>query len=265
MEWQNKASWLLLAAAMIIGALAISVGNAVLFVAGGAGGFLSRLARAMNRDTVPLDYGASWTTLFLSPFFGALVGWFGVALITVAVQPNINLLGDAFRVVDWYTPMAPATLAIAFLLGFSERFFDAVIGAVEGHAAKAGSGATVTGLVTTSPPPSRPPAGGAVRVPPSSPGSGAVGLRIDLVDTPITPVQPVSGKIVLGGPAATETGISLSVDNEHFAISPVALSIPAGGTEGEFDVVPKGSPAPSLVRVTARMGHTVVSDTIEYR
>ena len=131
MEWQNKAGWLILAALNIIAFLAVAAGRGTLFLAGAAGGFLSRLMRALNRDDVPLDYGASWTTLFLSPLLGALAGWFGVAIITLAADPRLNLLGEAFRLVQWDHPTGPATLAIAFLLGFSERFFDAVVGALE--------------------------------------------------------------------------------------------------------------------------------------
>jgi hypothetical protein len=50
MEWQNKASWLMLTAAIIILFLTVTVGNAELFLAGAAGGFLSRLARALKND-----------------------------------------------------------------------------------------------------------------------------------------------------------------------------------------------------------------------
>jgi hypothetical protein len=131
MEWQNKASWLILVALLIIGFLTVAAGHAVLFLAGGAGGFLSRVGRALRREQSPLDYGASWTTLFLSPLFGAIAGWFGIALITLAGRPEINLLGSAFALIRWSDPYAPWTLAIAFLLGFSERFFDAIVGAVE--------------------------------------------------------------------------------------------------------------------------------------
>lgn len=134
MEWQNKASWLILFALILIGFLTVAVGHSVLFLAGAAGGYVSRLMRALRREDVPLDYGASWTTLFLSPLFGALAGWFGVALIALAASPRANLLGPAFQLVDWADPTKPETLAVAFLLGFSERFFDAVVRAVEKNA-----------------------------------------------------------------------------------------------------------------------------------
>ena len=134
MEWQNKSGWLILAAIIIMGFLVVSAGHAVLLLAGAAGGFMSRLARALKREDVPLDYGASWTTLFLSPLLGALAGWFGIALIELASSPSLNLLGSAFQLVEWDHPSHAATLAIAFALGFSERLFDAIVGAVEKHA-----------------------------------------------------------------------------------------------------------------------------------
>ncbi|HET6231717.1 MAG TPA: carboxypeptidase-like regulatory domain-containing protein [Longimicrobiaceae bacterium] len=133
MEWQNKASWLVVTAVVVIGFLSLAEGHAILFLAGAAGGYSSRLMRALKREDVPLDYGASWTTLFLSPLFGALAGWFGIALVSLATQPGINLLGDAFKQVRWDDASSVGSLAVAFLLGFSERLFDAVAGAVDQH------------------------------------------------------------------------------------------------------------------------------------
>jgi hypothetical protein len=134
MEWQNKASWLILTALVFIAFLSGAVGNSILFLAGAFGGYSSRLMRALKRDDIPLDYGASWTTLFLSPLFGAITGWFGIALLSLAARPELNLLGSAFRLADWNNPFGSVTLAIAFLMGFSERLFDAVVGALEKNA-----------------------------------------------------------------------------------------------------------------------------------
>jgi hypothetical protein len=153
MEWQNKASWLIVTALVIIGFLAAVVGNAVLFLAGAAGGYLSRVMRALRREEIPLDYGASWTTLFLSPLFGALAAWFGIALIDLLAEPDLGLLGSAFQLVRWDDALAPATLSVAFLLGFSERFFDAIVGAVERHAVKDSGQKTALTVGGTSPTP----------------------------------------------------------------------------------------------------------------
>ncbi|MDB4913541.1 MAG: hypothetical protein JWM95_1185 [Gemmatimonadetes bacterium] len=128
MEWQDKTSWLIFFALVIIGLLAGTMGRAILFLVGAAGGFASRLSRATVATDVPLDYGASWATLFLSPVFGALAAWFGVALIDLGVQAGV--FGSAFGTVKWDNPMSLWTIGLAFLLGFSERFFDTVAGAV---------------------------------------------------------------------------------------------------------------------------------------
>ena len=165
MEWQNKASWLIFAAIVLMGFLVAAAGHAVLLLAGAAGGFLSRLMRALRREDVPLDYGASWTTLFLSPILGALAGWFGIAIITFATAPGINLLGAAFAQVSWNSPGAAATIAVAFVLGFSERLFDAVVGAIERHAERGEAGRRAAEG-----------AGAAAPLPPGG-GGGAGGLR----------------------------------------------------------------------------------------
>jgi hypothetical protein len=271
MEWQNKASWLTLGALLIIGFLAVAAGHTTYFLAGGAGGFLSRVMRALKREDVALDYGASWTTLFLSPLFGALAGWFGVAIITLATQPNVNLLGDAFKMVDWNMPIGPITLSVAFMLGFSERFFDAVVGAVDRHAAgaraaeeaaKAAGAGTPTRAPRTAPGEAAgaAPAAGAAAVPPPSSAGGA---KIDLPDGPM-PVQAVSGKVVLEKPATAATGVNLSTSRPDVVAKPAALSIPVGETEADFDIVPNGSAPAGVVRVTARIGDATVSDSIEF-
>ena len=123
-SWQNKATFLTLIGLLLVFALGGSVGHAELFVAGAAGGFLSRLMRQLKRADVPSDYGASWATLFLSPVSGALAGWFGVVLIMLSA--NTGLLGPLVAV-DWNSSSIAKLLATAFLLGFSERLFDSVL------------------------------------------------------------------------------------------------------------------------------------------
>ena len=265
MEWHNKASWLILVAVLIIGFMALAAGHAVLFLAGAAGGFLSRLTRALRREDLPLDYGASWTTLFLSPLFGALIAWFGVALITLATQPNVNLLGDAFRLVDWNTPTAPTTLAVAFLLGFSERFFDAVLGAVERRTLATRSADEVAKATSAaaSAIPTRAPSGGAAVKPAVPDPASPVGPKIVLEDEPV-PVGVVSGKVVLDKPAGSATGVNLSTSRPDYIPTPAALTIPAGEVEGDFDIVPNGNAPGGSVLVTARVGSVEVNDTINF-
>ncbi len=127
-SWQNKAFWLTLVGVILIWAVATMMDHRVLFVAGAAGGFLSRLNRQLKRADVPTDYGASWSTLFLSPVAGALSGWFGVALIMWL--HDLDVLGKVITV-SWHDPNNPATLGAAFVLGFSERLFDGLVSQLE--------------------------------------------------------------------------------------------------------------------------------------
>lgn len=187
MEWNNKASWLILTALLIIVVLTAAAGHAILFLAGAAGGYLSRVMRAIKRDDVPLDYGASWTTLFLSPLFGALSGWFGIAIVAFATQPGIELLGDAFKRVRWDEPAGPSALAVAFLLGFSERLFDAVVGAVERHADRSGATTAPTRPTTPTPAPA-----GATTTTATNPATGTT-------TTTTTTTNPAGGTTATSG------------------------------------------------------------------
>ena len=129
--WQTKAVWLAGVGCTLLVVLSWAVGNPVLFIAGAAGGYLSRLARTLKRADVPTDYGASWTTLFLSPIVGALSGWFGILLVVVLADSKMQVLGAAFQAVKWCCPLVPFTLGLAFALGFSERLFDGIISGLE--------------------------------------------------------------------------------------------------------------------------------------
>jgi hypothetical protein len=129
--WQTKAVWLAGVGCTLVVVLSYAVGNPVLFIVGAAGGYLSRLARTLKRADVPTDYGASWTTLFLSPIVGALSGWFGILLIVLLSDSKIQVFGGAFQAIQWCRPEAPFTLGMAFALGFSERLFDQIISSLE--------------------------------------------------------------------------------------------------------------------------------------
>ena len=124
--WQNKASWLVGCGLFIILVLTIAIPqHAILFVVGGAGGLISRMSRSLNRKDVPTDYGASWTTLFLSPVSGALGAWAGILIAELAVK--LDVLGPLFQA-DFTAPSCRAsTLAIAFVFGFSEQLLDQVL------------------------------------------------------------------------------------------------------------------------------------------
>jgi hypothetical protein len=138
-DWQNKSTWLALVSSILMVVIGAVEGNIMLFVAGAAGGLLSRMMRAIRQPTFSSDYGASWNTLFLSPLFGALSAWFGIGLITVLANPGVAALGPFFKLVQWERPLMLSTLATAFLLGFTERVFDSLTDAVHAGDAKADS------------------------------------------------------------------------------------------------------------------------------
>ena len=220
--------------------------------------------RALRRENLPLDYGASWTTLFLSPLFGALAAWFGIAMITLAAQPEVNLLGRAFQLVKWDDPSSPMTLAAAFLLGFSERWFDAVVGALDRHAE--GQETASAGALRAGAPPQpaapRAAAAGQPAQPPPTPSAG--GATIQLPAEPITPVQVVHGKIVLDKPADTDFTVALSSNQPEFPVQPQAITIAKGQSEVSFEVVPRGDAGAEQVTITATINNVSISGVIDF-
>ena len=131
MEWHNKAMFLVYLSLVAIGVLGLVFQHEELFLVGAVGGLMSRMTRSLFREDVPNDYGASWTTLFLSPLLGALSAWVGITLIVWLVE--FEVLGEAFKTISWSTPTGPVMIATAFTLGFSERLFTSLLSKVEGR------------------------------------------------------------------------------------------------------------------------------------
>lgn len=135
-NWHNKALFLIAAGLGLVLALVIANSHPMLLLLGAIGGYLGRLTRSLQAGKVPTDYGAYWTTLFLSPIAGALAAWAGVLLIGVLSHDDLKLLGAAFDKVkfpDAQNPLNSQTMAAAFLLGFSERFFMRIVSTLEGR------------------------------------------------------------------------------------------------------------------------------------
>lgn len=78
-----------------------------------------------KRDAVA-PIGASWGTLMLSPVAGALAGWLGVLLIGALADGGLNIFASDLHV-SWRQQPDGVELAIAFLLGFSERLFTSTV------------------------------------------------------------------------------------------------------------------------------------------
>jgi hypothetical protein len=49
----------------------------------------------------------------------------------MVILARLGVLGTTFEEIKWASPFPPLTLGIAFLLGFSERFFDQVTSLLE--------------------------------------------------------------------------------------------------------------------------------------
>jgi len=148
-SWQNKTSWLVACGLLLILALTGAFPkHAILFLVGAAGGLLSRLSRSLDRKDVPTDYGASWTTLFLSPVAGAIGAWAAILLMHLAI--NLNVLGKAFDVA-WKSPTDPLTLAVALVFGFSERLLDSVFDKLQEKALQGSGAQTPAPLAITDP------------------------------------------------------------------------------------------------------------------
>ncbi len=130
LNWHNKTVWLTwLGLTLLISLEGTRRGGGGLFAAGAAGGFLSRLMRAIKRVDDPTDSSAYWTTLSLSPLVGALAGWAGILLVELGVK--LGVLGNTFSGVTMENGYGSFALALAFLLGFSERLFDAITESLE--------------------------------------------------------------------------------------------------------------------------------------
>ncbi|TLZ13870.1 MAG: hypothetical protein E6K30_14905 [Gammaproteobacteria bacterium] len=184
-NWQNKAAWLVLLGLFLIVVLAaLDPPHSIFLLVGALGGLLSRMSRSLNRSDLPTDYGADWTTLFLSPVAGALGAWSGILISQLAAQ--LAVLGEVFRC-RWEQPYESSTLAIALLFGFSEQLLDTIFEKVTEK--------TDSNKASASNPPPRP---GAAQ--PSATGTGE--------PTPGAPQPPATGtgEPTPGAPQPPATG-----------------------------------------------------------
>lgn len=127
-DWHNKMIWLIVCALVFIVAVGLVFQNAVLMLVGAVGGLLSRLTQNLQAAEAPHDYGTSWGSLFLSPLTGALAAWGGILLMILAAR--LQILGSVLTF-DWCNPYQPVTLAVALMLGFTERLFDDLVTQIE--------------------------------------------------------------------------------------------------------------------------------------
>ncbi len=125
-----KAVLLTVLALVIVTGLAILLGREAYFLFGAAGALFSRLSRVLRGRLTASDYGAAWSTLILTPAGGALAGWLGVLIAAVLAEAPFDVFGDAFSR-PWDDALSSLGFVIAFISGFSERWFTKLIGTAE--------------------------------------------------------------------------------------------------------------------------------------
>jgi hypothetical protein len=161
MNWQNKAFTFIFLGCCLLIAMAWVLANPVLIFLGLLGGFASRLLRGKTENSS--DGSLSWTTLLLSPLYGAFAGWAGILLLTALT--SMKALGESFAGIVWeQASCSNISLGLAFLLGFSERFFSAVSDMAENAVTKR-KNASSADTPESKPSPSDPKAGIPVGVP----------------------------------------------------------------------------------------------------
>jgi hypothetical protein len=128
---KNKIAWFEWAGLLAAGVL-VWQGSGMLLFAGAVGGLLSRMQRALKRRPIRTDYGFSWSLLFLSPIAGAIAAWAGMYLILGLEKSGVVADVSAAFGAHPLTQPTTSVVAVAILLGISERFFDRVV-ALAGH------------------------------------------------------------------------------------------------------------------------------------
>ncbi|AXC15101.1 hypothetical protein ACPOL_5857 [Acidisarcina polymorpha] len=233
LSWQNKAGWLVSCGLFLILILTIGDGHGTLFLIGALGGLLSRLSRALHRTDTPSDYGASWTTVFLSPVTGALAGWAGILFCSVAVK--FQILGKIFEQA-WDDPHKPLVMGLALAFGFSERLLDNLFNQLDDK----------LGSDTTSPKPSSLPPGG---LPPGGgPPPGPPSDRDRAATTIVTASLP-SGKVGEPYPETPPLTVDPPIPKANWsAVSglPEGLEI---SPSGQISGTPRGPAGSSTVHI----------------
>ena len=154
MTFHRKLLWIIVTGILLSVTLAAIFGNAEFLLLGAVGAFLSRLYIAIKAEEVPRHYGVYWTTLMLGPIVGALAAYAG--LLILQMLNDLNVLGAAFRSIQWSNPSSPGALAIAFLLGFSTRFLERFVAQAESKLPGGAAGsATTPELPSTAPQPAK--------------------------------------------------------------------------------------------------------------
>lgn len=126
-DLQTKSAWIALGGIALAIGLGAGCGRYELLLFGAVGGLLSRSARLLTGTRTATDYGVSGSSLVLAPISGALAGFAGVLLLQGL--HSLGVLGHEFA--DIWSNLVPLSLALAVVLGFSERIFGKLISQTE--------------------------------------------------------------------------------------------------------------------------------------
>ena len=194
-RWARRGFLMTLVLLAIVVVLAFAFGEVWVLLLGAAGGALSRVWRVMSQRRVRSDGFSSWPATFLAVPVGAIVAFAGLLLIDLLVSVNI-LNEETFEPVTkefLFSKCTPSTaamvLALAFLLGFTERFFNSLTAKALG-AFEEPAGGSATPTVFTVPDP-KPDAGGGNQHDDTSPPSGEA--RSDADDAGLAAAQQLKG------------------------------------------------------------------------
>ena len=198
-RWARRGFLMTLVLLAIVVVLAFAFGEVWVLLLGAAGGALSRVWRVMSQRRVRSDGFSSWPATFLAVPVGAIVAFAGLLLIDLLVSVNI-LNEETFEPVTkefLFSKCTPSTaamvLALAFLLGFTERFFNSLTAKALGAFEEPTEG-SATPTVFTVPDPKTPEVtAGASTTPPSGDATGDAdnaGVAATNKPTKVTPALP---------------------------------------------------------------------------
>ena len=122
----RRSTWLTTVGLAGVAGVAVVFGRSEFLLMGAIGGLFSRLTRILRRRPEPTDYGVSWGPLMLGPVAGALSGWIGILVLAALGAAGVSPLSEKLTP-NWDQDVRSLELALAFLLGFSERFLQRIL------------------------------------------------------------------------------------------------------------------------------------------
>ncbi len=125
-----------LVACLLIAVLGMVAGNVVLFLAGASGGLASRLMRAIHRQSVPVDYGASMDDVVLESDLRRLERLVWDWLDCAVVESQRRIAGSVIHLVKWGDPLTIATARGCLRVGLLRKTLQFAGGRIDQQATR---------------------------------------------------------------------------------------------------------------------------------